>query len=214
MKRCELLSLIVVIALLLWVVSSAGAQSSVNRNLLPGDSATSATVPPTAPKAVPSEYQIGAGDVLAINVWKEPELSRVLPVRPDGVVSLPLIGEVEASGATAAQLQAALTEDLRKFMENPEVTVMVQEARSRRFNVVGQVQRPGSYVLTQPTTVLDGLALVGGFRDFAKVNKIYVLRMRPDGKTDRLPFHYKKVIQGNQLEQNVELQSTDTIVVP
>src|SRR5271157_4281165 len=174
------LRILTLIAWLFTVAGAAVAQSNVTHELLAGSPSTPASQSPAASKAVAPEYQIGPGDVLAINVWKEPELSRVQPVRPDGHLSLPLIGEVEVTGVTAAQLQVTLTEGYRRFMENPVVVVMVQEPRSKRFNVVGQVQKPGSLVLSQPTTVLDALALVGGPRDFANLKKIYVLRTHPD----------------------------------
>lgn len=164
--------------------------------------------------AVSSDYRIGAADVLAINVWKEQEISRVVPVRPDGKISLPLIGDIVASGLTPVQLQAAIREQLHKYLENPEVTVIVQEARSRQFNVMGQVNKPGTYSLAQPLTVLDAIALAGGFRDFAKTGKVYVLRVAADGSHQRLPFNYKHVVKGEDLSQNVALQAGDTIVVP
>ncbi len=162
---------------------------------------------------VTADYQLGAGDVLSINVWKEPELSRVLPIRPDGKISLPLVGDVVASDKTAEQLQVAIANALRTYLQHPEVTVMVQDARSRRFNVVGQVQKPGSFVLAQPTSVLDALAVAGGFRDFAKKSKVYVLRVS-NGSTERLAFNYDKVIKGESSAQNVLLRNNDTVVVP
>jgi polysaccharide biosynthesis/export protein len=163
---------------------------------------------------VPPEYTIGSEDVLAINVWKEPEISRTVPVRPDGKVSVPLIGEIQAKGLTPKQLQANIAEALRSYLANPEVSVIVQEVHSQKFNVLGEVARPGSYPLATPTTVLDALAVAGGFRDFAKVTKIFVLRVRLDGSRERIPFNYKEVVKGARFEQNVELQPYDTIIVP
>ena len=160
------------------------------------------------------EYVIGADDVLAVNVWKEEEISRQVPVRPDGKVSLPLAGEVQAAGLTPVQLQESIRTKLAAYLVNPTVTVMVQEARSRRFNVVGEVQHPGSYVLGQPLTVLDALALAGGFRDFASTGGIYVLRLHGDGSHERIGFNYKQVISGRNLAQNIRLQPGDTVVVP
>jgi polysaccharide biosynthesis/export protein len=161
-----------------------------------------------------SEYTIGTEDILAINVWKEPEISRVVPVRPDGKVSVPLIGDVQAKSLTPKQLQANIQQALRSFLSNPEVSVIVQEVRSQKFNVLGEVQKPGSYPLATPTKVLDALALAGGFRDFAKVKKIYILRVRADGSQERIPFNYRDVVSGKHIEQNVELQSHDTVIVP
>src|SRR5438105_7951746 len=161
-----------------------------------------------------SDYIIGSEDVLAVNVWKEPEISKVLPVRPDGKISLPLIGDTAASGLTPKQLQDNIEKNLEAYMSHPEVTVIVQEAKSQRFNIVGEVQRPGSYNLGTPMTVLDAIAVAGGFKDFAKTSKVYVLRSSRDGTQERLPFNYKKVIRGRHSEQNVALQAHDTIVVP
>lgn len=180
----------------------------------PQASAAANVSPTAAATAVADTYQIGAGDVLAINVWKEAELSRVLPVRPDGKLSLPLIGEIDVTGLTAAQLQADLAQRYRKFVTNPEVTVMVQEAHSRRFNVVGKVQHPGTFTLTQPTTVLEALALVGGFVPFAKTKDIYVLRAKDKTTAVRIPFNYTKVIKGKDQQENILLESGDTVVVP
>lgn len=161
-----------------------------------------------------SEYVIGPEDVLAINVWKEPDISRNVPVRPDGKISLPLVGELQASGLTASKLQDVIAQKLKDYISNPQVNVIVQEVKSRSFNIVGKVSKPGSYELAKPMAVLDAIALAGGFQDFAKVNKIYVLRRMPDGSQQMLPFNYKLVIKGKRLDENVALQSGDTIVVP
>src|SRR5260370_34121661 len=123
-----------------------------------------------------SNFVIGNEDVLAISVWKEPDLSRAIPVRTDGKISLPLIGELQATGKTPNQLQAEITTGLKAFISEPEVTVIVQEIKSKRFNILGHVQKPGSYLLNPPTTLVDAIAIAGGFRDFAKIKSIYVLR--------------------------------------
>jgi polysaccharide export outer membrane protein len=161
-----------------------------------------------------AEYVIGPADVVAVTVWKEPDISRTLPVRPDGKISLPLVGELQASGLTASKLQDVITQKLKDYIENPQVNVVVQEVKSRSFNIVGKVSKTGSFELAKPTSVLDAIALAGGFQDFAKVSKIYVLRRMPDGSQKMLPFNYKQVIKGKQLNQNIELQSGDTVVVP
>src|SRR5947209_2832701 len=160
------------------------------------------------------DYVIGIDDVLAIHVWKEPEISRAVSVRPDGKISLPLIGELKASGLTPRALQTEVAARLRSYLFEPEVTVIVQEIRSQRFNIVGEISRPGTYPLLKPMTVLDAIALAGGFRDFAKITKIYVLRLRPDGSRMRSLFNYKDVIKGDKFYQNLELEPHDTIVVP
>ena len=177
-----------------------------------GAAVSAATSVPSKPLV--SDYIIGPEDVLAVNVWKEPEVSRTLPVRPDGKISLPLVGDLLASGRTPAELQSDIKQQLRTYFTSPEVTVLVQEAKSHKFNIVGEINKPGSYVLSNSMTVLDAIAVAGGLKDFAKASKIYVLRVSPDGSRLRLPFNYKKVIQGGDLKQNVELATRDTIVVP
>lgn len=159
-------------------------------------------------------FIIGAEDVLAVNVWKEPEISRAVPVRSDGKISLPLIGEVQASGNTPKQLEGEIARKLESYISQPDVTVIVQEIKSQRFNILGQVAKPGSYMLTNSTTVLDAIALSGGFRDFAKQKSIYVLRQKPDGTQVRLAFNYKDVIRGKNPEQNIRIEPRDTVVIP
>jgi polysaccharide biosynthesis/export protein len=168
----------------------------------------------TAARAHDDTYVIGADDVLAINVWKEPEVSRTVPVRSDGKISVPLAGEVQASGQTPRQLEKELATKLQSFISEPEVTVIVTEVKSQKFNILGQVSKPGSYPLTNSSTVLDAIALAGGFRDFAKQKSVYILRQNPDGGQSRLPFNYKEVIKGKNSAQNIRLQPRDTIVVP
>jgi len=159
-------------------------------------------------------YLIGNEDVLAVNVWKEPDVSRMVPVRSDGRISLPLIGEVQAAGKTPKELEGEIAKGLRDYISEPEVTVIVQETKSRRFSILGQVQRPGSYTLNGDMRVLDAIAIAGGFRDFAKVKSIRILRQQAEGKQVSLPFNYKDVVKGTNPGQNVELQPKDTIYVP
>jgi polysaccharide export outer membrane protein len=168
---------------------------------------------PKAPPVADANFVIGNEDVLAISVWKDQELSRVIPVRTDGKISLPLIGEVQASGKTPKQLQAEITEGLTAFMSKPQVTVIVQEIKSQRFNILGHVLKPGSYLLNPPTTLVDAIAIAGGLAPFANAKHIYVLR-DDGGKEVRLRFNYKQVIKGRREEQNVELRARDTVVVP
>ncbi|HKV27954.1 MAG TPA: polysaccharide biosynthesis/export family protein [Candidatus Acidoferrales bacterium] len=199
------------------VVFSAGAQDTKTTSAANADAAAKVAQP--ANRAEPpwvdaSKYVIGENDVLEIDVWKEKEISRTVPVRPDGKISLPLVGEVQASGMTPMALQDDLTKRLKAYIENPEVTVIVSDPRSHQFNVVGEVMRPGSYPLSQAMTVLDAIAQSGGFKDFAKETKIYVLRPVAGGARVRIPFNYKRVIQGRDLQENVALKPGDTIVVP
>ena len=181
--------------------------------------------PPAAPAASkpsaaaaadvrPDAYVIGAEDVISIYVWKEPDMSKTVPVRPDGMISLPLAGEIKAAGYTPVQLQGILAEAMKKVISDPQVTVIVEKVSSLNFNIVGEVAKPGYYPLTRRLTVLDAISLAGGFRDFAKTKKIYVLRAKPGGADERLPFNYKDVIAGKNTQQNIELQPRDTIVVP
>jgi polysaccharide export outer membrane protein len=159
-------------------------------------------------------FVIGANDVLAINVWKEPDISGSVPVRSDGKISLPLAGEVQAAGITPLKLERDIANKLKSYISDPEVTIVVQQINSQKINILGYIMRPGSYPLTGSLTILDAIALAGGFRDFAKQKSIYVLRYNPDGTQSRLAFNYKEVIQGKNPSQNVRLQPNDTVVVP
>jgi polysaccharide export outer membrane protein len=161
-----------------------------------------------------SSYVIGANDVLAINVWKEPEISRSVPVRSDGKISLPLVGELQAGGRTPLQLEQEISKRLQSYISEPEVTIIVTDSRSQKVNILGMVARPGAYLLTSSTTVLDAIAMAGGFKDFAKQKSIYVLRQAPDGTQKRIPFNYKDVVKGRNPDQNIRLQSGDTVVIP
>ena len=158
------------------------------------------------------QYVIGVDDLLAVSVWKEQELTKTLPVRPDGYITLPLIGDVMAKGRTSTALRIEIMQRLQQFMKDPVVTVSVQEIRSRKINVVGKIMKPGEFPLSESMTVIDAIALAGGFKDFAKESKIYVLRVSPDGRTTRMPFDYKHAIRGG--EKTFALQAHDTIVVP
>jgi polysaccharide biosynthesis/export protein len=168
----------------------------------------------TATKAHDDSFVIGNDDVLAINVWKEPDISRSIPVRSDGKISLPLVGEVQAAGQTPLKLEQDIAARLKNYIGEPEVTVIVQQINSQKFNILGMVNRPGTYPVTNSATVLDAIALAGGFKDFAKQKSIYILRQNPDGTQTRLPFNYKEVVKGQNTAQNIKLQPRDTIVVP
>jgi polysaccharide export outer membrane protein len=171
-------------------------------------------VTPAAKDSPDEKYVIGDGDVLGINVWKEQELTGSIPVRSDGKISLPLIGEVQASGRTPTQLKNDISAKLRAYLSAPDVTVTVLQMNSQKFNILGRVTKPGSYSLSATTTVLDAIATAGGFLDFAKQKSIYVLRKNPGGSVTRIAFNYKDVIRGNHPEENIQLRPNDTIVVP
>jgi len=192
------------------VASQSGAQSLVSADV------ASVSKPANVP-AIPGhdvEFVIGNGDVLAISVWKQPDLSRSIPVRSDGKISVPLIGEVQATGQTALRLEQEITTRLQPYLTEPEVTVIVEQINSEKFNILGRVAKPGSYALVNRTTVLDAIALAGGCRDFARQKAIYILRRHPDGSESKLPFNYQDVIKGKNTVQNIELQPQDTVVVP
>jgi len=179
-----------------------------------GTATSTAAATPSASKPHDDSFVIGNDDVLAINVWKEPDISRSIPVRSDGKISLPLVGEVQAAGQTPLKLETEIAGKLKNYISEPEVTVMVQQINSQKFNVLGQVAHPGSYVITNSPTILDAIALAGGFRDFAKQKSIYVLRVNADGTQSRIPFNYKEVVKGVNPAQNVKLQPRDTVIVP
>lgn len=168
---------------------------------------------PVAP-GVDAHYRIGADDVLTVNVWHEPEVSRNVPVRPDGKISLPLVGDVQAVGLTPTELQNELEARFAKYLTNPNVSVIVAEIRSQRINVLGQVFRPGTYALIPPMDVIDAVATAGGLREFAKPNKIYVLRSLPNGRVERIKIQYNNLLKGKRGSEDVLLQTRDTVVVP
>jgi polysaccharide biosynthesis/export protein len=162
---------------------------------------------------VDSAYKIGAQDVLKIDVWREDQLTRTVPVRPDGKITLPLLNDVQAAGLTPMQLAAAIRDELKNYVNNPQVTVSVTEINSRRIFVNGEVIRPGAFPLLPQMTVLQALSSSGGFTQFARVKSIYVLRL-VNGQKVKLPFNYKAAINGKNSEQDIELQPGDVIVVP
>lgn len=158
-------------------------------------------------------YKIGPQDVLRIDVWREDQLTRTIPVRPDGKITLPLLNDVQAAGLTPMELAEVIREQLKKYISNPQVTVSVTEINSRRIYVNGEVTRAGAYALLPHMTVLQALSNSGGFTQFARVKNIYILRTE-NGKQAKLPFNYKEAISGKNPDQNIELQSGDVIVVP
>lgn len=170
---------------------------------------------PAAPKAATEDpsYEIGAEDQLNVNVWNEPNVSRTVPVRPDGKISLPLINDVQAVGLTPMQLAMSISEKLKKFIADPQVTVIVTAINSRRYYIVGEMTRAGAFPLLPNMTVLQALSSAGGFSQFAKMKSIYVLRI-VDGKSVKYPVNYKDLIKGIHPEQNIVLKPGDTVVVP
>ncbi|RJR45402.1 MAG: polysaccharide export protein [Desulfobacteraceae bacterium] len=165
-----------------------------------------------AEPASPS-YQIGPSDQLRIFIWKELELTQDLQVMPDGRITFPLIGEIEAAGKTVTDLKKVISERLKKYVTAPEVTVIVKESNSRTIYLIGRVARPGPYSLGSEMTVLQALSLAGGFAEWADEKAIKIVR-RENGKEIQLPFNYKDYIGGRNIEQNVLLRPSDTVVVP
>ena len=164
------------------------------------DVATGPTKPP---------YVIGPLDVLIVKVWNNPNLSGPVDVRSDGMLSMPLIGEIKADGLTSRQLKDTLTERLKSILITPEVDVQIAKINSKRYFVYGGVLRAGEFPLREATTVMDALSNVGGFRDFANTKKIYVLR-----GAQKFAFNYKDVSKGKNMEQNIPLQNGDRIFIP
>ena len=196
------------------LMAQSGSEPSTPTAGSPAATQPAQNVEASAAKAHDNSFVIGNDDVLAINVWKEPDVSRSIPVRSDGKISLPLVGEVQATGRTPLKLEEEIAARLKNYIAEPEVTVIVQQINSQKFNILGQVNKPGSYVISNSATVLDAIALAGGFRDFAKQKSIYILRQDTDGSQTRLPFNYKEVVKGKNSGQNIKLQPRDTIVVP
>ncbi len=157
-------------------------------------------------------YVIGPEDVLHVAVWREADLTATLPVRPDGKVSLPLLNDVQASGLTPQQLAASVTEKLKKYIADPRVTVVVTQINSKRVFMVGEVLHPGPMSMIANMTVLQALSSAG-LNQFANTKRIYVLRTE-NGKQQKLPVNYRKLVKGEQIEQNYVLQPGDEIVVP
>ena len=176
--------------------------------------------PPTARPAVPGPvvatdpgFTIGPEDLLGVFVWREAEVSGDVAVRPDGMVTLPLIRDVKAAGLTPNELADRIQEALREFITDPSVTVVVRQMNSRKVFITGEVAKPGAYPLASPMTVMQLIAIAGGINEFAEANGISVMRVEA-GKTKTFKFEYKDVARGKKPEQNIVLKPGDTVVVP
>jgi polysaccharide export outer membrane protein len=205
-----------------YVVAEAGHEpqaehhENIVNKVLPTDGTRHSAPASTAEAAPPntdSNYRIGAEDVIHIDVWKETDLSATVPVRADGKISVPLLDDVQASGLTPIELSTSLREQLKKFVTDPKITVIVTQMNSRKAYVMGTVNRQGMVRLLSNLTVLQAISAAGGLAPFAKSKKIYVLRSQ-DGAQRRLPFNYDAVIHGNHPEENIVLQPGDTVIVP
>ena len=214
--RRSILVVIAGCACAMWTAAAdaqtAAASPSQQNAARPATPAAGLTV---VPKGVdtPPGYVIGPDDVLSIVFWRDKDMSDDVAVRPDGKISLPLLNEMQAAGLTPEQLRVALTAAANKFVEDPAVTVVVKTINSRKVFITGMVAKPGPYSLTGPTTVLQLIATAGGVAEYAKSDRIMVMRTE-NGKTIGRRFNYKDVSQGRNLQQNLELKPGDTIVVP
>jgi polysaccharide export outer membrane protein len=171
-------------------------------------------VPSAPPKpAAPSDFRVGPGDVLRIDVWKEQEVSTEVVVRPDGVVSLPLTKDIKVDGMTPLEIEKLVTEKLSKFLAAPDVTVVVKQINSKKIYMVGQVHKVGSIPLLAPMTVAQALSEAGGPTEYANTKQIVVIREQ-GGKAQRFRFNYKDFLKGQETGQNIPLIPGDTVVVP
>jgi polysaccharide biosynthesis/export protein len=169
-------------------------------------------LPPVNSATADSNYSIGVEDVLTIDVWKEAEISRTVPVRPDGKISLPLLNDIQAAGLTPTQVGSEIADKLRKTIVNPQVTVIVAQINSQRIYILGQVTHGGTFPFLPDMTALQALSSAG-FTPFANLKKIYVMRVA-NGQREMFPINYKEVLSGRKPQQDIRLQSGDTIVVP
>ena len=176
----------------------------------PGNTAPAAPAP-AGGVPVSAEYRIGVDDVLDIVVWNNTTVSRTVPVRPDGKISLPLLNEVQAAGLTPPQLRQSLMSKLVEYMPTPEISVIVREVHSNKISVLGEVRKAGRYEISQRATVLDAVALAGGFSDFARRSKVVIMRQEGNG-VKRIPINYNKIVA--EEDENIVLQPGDIVVVP
>jgi polysaccharide export outer membrane protein len=201
---------VVCAAMLVSTVAGAGAQSP----RVPKPAGPTAA-PPPLPTGVPlpAGYVIGPEDVLSVVFWRDKDMSSEVTVRPDGLITLPLINEVRASGVTPEQLRDTLMSAAAKYVEDPNVSVVVKAINSRKVFITGQVAKPGAYPLTAATTVMQLIAIAGGLHEFADAKNIIIMRTE-NGKPMAYSFNYKDVLKRKNLKQNIELKPGDTVVVP
>jgi polysaccharide export outer membrane protein len=199
---------VAVFALAVVIMMTFGAAGAVAQQAPPAAKGKPAAVP-----AGLEDYRIGPEDVLSISVWKNEPMSRVLPVRPDGMISLPLLDDVMAAGLTPMELRNVLAQKLAEYVPQPAVTVIVNDVHSFKVSVIGEVVKPARYELKSRTSVLDVLALAGGFNQFAARTRVVVLRQEGD-KRIRIPFNYNKVTAGAADEENLYLRPGDIVLVP
>ncbi len=204
------------IALLLGCVSVAAAFGQAVPLPPTPKEADERSVAPAKPEASPGgaavdpkSYKIGAEDVIGVSVWREQELSRAYTVRPDGMLGLFMVKDIEAAGLTPSELEASVTKAYSSILKNPIVSIQVLRVESKKYYISGEVFRTGAFPLVSPTTVLQALTMAGGIREFGNAKKVVIMR-----GTERIKFNYKDVIKGKRLEQNIFLQPGDHVVVP
>lgn len=184
--------------------AAAPAKNEVSRPIAPNP-------PPEGVGAAvdPRTYVIGAEDIISVRVWREPDFTAPYGVRPDGKITIPLVGDLQAAGLTPQRLSEQLEQALSEYINKPDVTVTIQQVNSKKFFLTGEVNRPGEYPLVTPTRIFDALSNAGGFRDFANKKKIILIR-----GAERYRFNYQDVLRGKNLGQNIFLENGDTVVVP
>ena len=197
----------------LLLASMAAAQDKAEKKAGNKSADVNAQKPAAEPAAVSEEYVIGPDDLLHISVWKEPELSGQVAVRPDGKISLALLSDVQAAGNSPTKLASDIAEKLKQYVTDPRVTVTVMQMNSRRIFIMGEVARAGAFPMLPNMTLMQALSSAGGFSAYANVKKMYLLR-NENGKQTKMPINYKALLSGNAPEQNIPLKPGDTIVVP
>ena len=189
--------------------ASAGAQQ-VERTASPTTAATPGAAAAAAP---PPGYVIGPADVLSIVFWRDKEMSAEVTVRPDGKISLPLLNEIYAAGFTPEQLRDKVTKAAERYIDDPNATVVVREINSRKVFITGSIEKPGTFTLAGPMTVLQLIAMAGGLKEYADKSKIVILRSE-NGTSTGFRFNYKQVVEQKKMSQNIELKPGDTVIVP
>jgi polysaccharide export outer membrane protein len=202
----------VIVFVMCFIASGAQARNDGRTKQTKGAKTQVSVVPDQTAAADPA-YKIGPQDILKIDVWREDQLTRTVPVRPDGKITLPLLNDVKAAGLTPMELAGVIRDELKNFVNEPQVSVSVTEINSRRIYVTGEVVRAGAYPLLPQMTALQALSSSGGFNQFARIKSIHILRV-VDGKKVSIPFNYKGAVSGKNPAEDIELQAGDVIVVP
>ena len=205
----------VAIVLVMLAADPSGAQTQAPKANGAAPNPAAASTPPAVVAAVPvaADYLIGAEDLLSIVFWRDKDMSAEVMVRPDGMISLPLLNEVHAAGLTPTQLKDLLVEQSKKYVEDPNVTVVIKAINSRKVFITGEIAKAGPYPLSGPTTILQLISMAGGLRDYAKADKIAIMRTE-NGKPVSFRFNFQEVLKGKKLQQNILLKPGDTIIVP